>query len=211
MSIPDWIQPMAATLTQERFIGPDWRFERKLDGIRLLAFRNGAAVRLLSRTRRPQNIPALTEAIAALPVREVVLDGELTWDASVMRYHVFDLLWIDGRDVMPLSLDERRALLDRLPLRPPLARVAALGDGAPWERACAEGWEGVVAKRRDSPYEQRRSPHWLKMKCEVRQPFVIGGLPIRRAAARGWARSSWGTSTRASSCSPARSAPASTR
>src|SRR5205809_6948979 len=46
----------------------------------------------------------------------------------------------------------------------------------PWERACSEGWEGVIAKRRDSLYEQRRSPHWLKMKCEASQELVVGGF-----------------------------------
>jgi len=61
-------------------------------------------------------------------------------------------------------------------LRLPLARVAALTDDAPWERACREGWEGVIAKRRDSQYEHRRSPHWLKMKCEATQELVIGGF-----------------------------------
>ena len=56
--VPDWVEPMAATLTQERFTGPEWIFERKLDGIRLLAFKNGADVRLLSRNRLPQHLPA---------------------------------------------------------------------------------------------------------------------------------------------------------
>ena len=54
---PDWIVPMAATLTQERFTGPDWLFERKFDGIRLLAFKHGGEVRLYSRNRLPQNCP----------------------------------------------------------------------------------------------------------------------------------------------------------
>ena len=52
---PEWVEPMAATLTQERFTGPDWIFERKLDGIRLLAFSNESAVRLLSRNKQPLN------------------------------------------------------------------------------------------------------------------------------------------------------------
>ena len=76
---PEWVEPMAATLTQERFTGPEWIFERKLDGIRLLAFKQGPDVRLLSRNRLPQNIPAVAEAIANLPVHDVILDGEVTW------------------------------------------------------------------------------------------------------------------------------------
>src|SRR3954462_9546157 len=107
---PEWIEPMAATLTQERFTGDGWTFERKFDGIRLIAFREGAEVRLFSRTRQPQHMPAVAAAIAALPVREVIRDGEMTWDRS-SAFHVFDILRLDGRDLMPLPLVERRALL----------------------------------------------------------------------------------------------------
>jgi bifunctional non-homologous end joining protein LigD len=116
----------------------------------------------------------------------LILDGEVTgvWGPASTReadrprfaYHVFDIMWVDGRDVMSLPLDERRALLKTLPLRAPLRRVAALDDEKPWERACAEGWEGVIAKRRDSAYEHRRSPNWLKMKCEASQELVVGGF-----------------------------------
>jgi len=180
-SFPEWVEPMAATLTQERFSGPDWLFERKLDGIRLLAFKDGAGVRLLSRNRLPQNgsYPSVVEAIASLAVHDAVLDGEATgvWGKQgKVAYHVFDILWLEGRDVTSLPLDERRALLSKLPLRSPLQRVASLTDPKPWERACNEGWEGVIAKRRDAPYEHRRSRHWLKMKCEATQELVVGGF-----------------------------------
>jgi bifunctional non-homologous end joining protein LigD len=173
---PEWIEPMAATLTQDRFTGPEWLFERKLDGIRLLAFKNGSNVRLYSRNRLPQDVPAVANAIAALPVGDVILDGEITWGARDAGYHVFDIMWLDGRDVTGLPLVERRALLAALPLQAPLRPVPELVDSAPWERACREGWEGVIAKRRDSRYEHRRSPHWLKMKCEASQELVVGGF-----------------------------------
>jgi bifunctional non-homologous end joining protein LigD len=167
---------MAATLTQERFAGPEWVFERKYDGIRLLAFRQGHEVRLFSRNRLPQTCPAIAEAIESLPASEIILDGEMEWGKEGATYQVFDLLWLDGRDVSLLPLDERHALLTSLPLQKPLQRVARISDEKPWERACREGWEGVIAKRRDSPYEHRRSPHWLKMKCELSQEFVVGGF-----------------------------------
>jgi bifunctional non-homologous end joining protein LigD len=168
---------MAATLTQERFTGPEWIFERKFDGIRMLAFKKGADVNLYSRNRLPQHYPAVAEAIARLPVRDVILDGEASWDStSRIAYHVFDILWIDGQSVMTLPLDERRVLLQDLPLRPPLGRVSEITGEKPWERACREGWEGVIAKLRTSPYEHRRSPHWLKMKCEASQELVVGGF-----------------------------------
>jgi len=179
-AIPEWIVPMAATLTQERFAGPDWIFERKLDGIRMLAFRDGSEVRLLSRNKLLQNrsYPSVVEAVAALPVRDVILDGEAmgVWRAEgAVGYHVFDVVWLDGRELTSLPLESRLALLDDLPLRPPLVRVAELMDPDPWARACREGWEGVIAKRRGSLYEHRRSPHWLKMKCEASQELVVGG------------------------------------
>ena len=185
---PDWLEPMAATLTQDRFTGPDWIFERKYDGIRLLAFKQGDAVRLYSRNRLPQDIPGVADAVAALPVRDAILDGEITWDPSTRddtgarsgqvgpAYHVFDVLWLDGRSVTALTLEERRALLQQLPFRDPLRRVPLLNDPSPWDRACREGWEGVIAKRRDSRYEHKRSKSWLKMKCELTRDFIVGGF-----------------------------------
>ena len=187
---------MAATLTEERFTGPDWIFERKLDGVRLLAFKRGKDVKLYSRNRLEQHNPAIADAIAHLPVKDAIFDGEVTgvWGPPTLRdadkahrlaYHVFDLLWLNGRDLMDLPLVERRDLLASLPLRRPLERVAEVTEPEPWELARTEGWEGVIAKRRDSPYEHRRSPHWLKMKVEASQELVIGGFTDPQGARRG--------------------------
>ena len=167
---------MAATLTQERFCSPEWIFEQKFDGIRLLAYKRGEDVRLYSRNRLPQNHPGIINALAKLPVRDAILDGEVEWGHGNVSYHVFDVMWLDGRDVTGLPLEERLALVASLPLEPPLRRVVPLDDPEPWTRARDEGGEGVIAKRRGSKYEQRRSPHWLKMKCEQSQEFVVGGF-----------------------------------
>lgn len=167
---------MAATLTAERFTGPEWLFERKYDGIRMLAFRNGSQVRMFSRNQLPQHNPAIAQAINNLDVEDIILDGELAWGGAGTVYHVFDLLWLNGCDMTAKPLVERLAVLETLALPSPLERVATLTDAAPWERACSEGWEGVIGKRRDSRYEHRRSPHWLKMKCESAQEFVVGGF-----------------------------------
>jgi len=167
---------MAATLTQERFTGPEWLFERKFDGIRLLAFKHGGEVQLFSRNHLPQNVPVVKQAIERLPPDEVILDGEITWPGGKVSYHVFDIMWLDGRDVTKLPLEERLALLKQLPLAGPLERVEPVTDESPWERAEREGWEGVIAKRRDSEYEHRRSRNWLKMKCELSHYFVVGGF-----------------------------------
>jgi bifunctional non-homologous end joining protein LigD len=77
---------------------------------------------------------------------------------------------------MSRPLEERRALLESLPLRPPLQLVERLAQAEPWAHAAEAGWEGVIAKRRGTLYEQRRSPHWLKMKVEVKQELVVGGF-----------------------------------
>jgi ATP-dependent DNA ligase len=176
-AMPDWVEPMAATLTQDRFTGDEWSFEHKLDGIRLIAFKRGGDVQLFSRNHVPQRVPPVAAAIARLPAEQLILDGELEWDAS--EYHVFDILWRDDRDLRALPLDARRAELAALPLAPPLRRVTPLAaddSEPPWERARLEGWEGVIAKRRDSVYESRRSRNWLKMKIEASQELVVGGF-----------------------------------
>ncbi len=179
--MPEWLEPMAATLTAERFEDPAWTFERKLDGIRMLAFKDGDEVRLLSRNKLQltASYPAVAAAVAALPVDSAVLDGEATgaWGRQGRAdYHVFDLLWLDGESCTALPLSERRKRLDGIRFRLPIARVQPLTGSSPWERACREGWEGVIAKRLDSSYEHRRSKHWLKMKCEASQELVVGGF-----------------------------------
>jgi bifunctional non-homologous end joining protein LigD len=173
--MPSWLVPMAATLTQDRFAGDDWLFERKFDGIRLIAYKRNGDVKLYSRNRLLQDIPTIENAIAAMPAKELILDGEVTWDRH-SGYHVFDILWLDGESTTSLPLEERRALLAKLKFRKPLQRVDLLDDKEPWARARREGWEGVIAKRRGSPYEHRRSKHWLKMKIEASQELVVGGF-----------------------------------
>ncbi len=173
---PEWLVPMAATLTQERFTGPEWVFEQKFDGIRLLAYKKGNDVQLFSRNHLPQNIPHVRHAIERLPNDELILDGEITWPGGKVKYHVFDIMWLDGRKVTTLPLEERRELLAGLPFEDPLHRVVLVDDPSPWERAQREGWEGVIAKRRGSIYEHRRSKEWLKMKCELSENFLVGGF-----------------------------------
>ena len=86
---------MAATLTQDRFTGDDWLFERKFDGIRLLAYKRGSEVSSIRATACCRTSRRSRRAIAAMPVKELILDGEVTWDRH-SGYHVFDILWLDG-------------------------------------------------------------------------------------------------------------------
>jgi bifunctional non-homologous end joining protein LigD len=178
---PDWLEPMAATLTDQRFGGPEWTFERKLDGIRMLAFKRGRHVRLLSRNQLvlTDQYPDVVRAIAALPITNAIFDGEATWAwgrQGAADYHVFDVLWLNGTSTTSQTLAERRVLLAAIPFAGPVAMVKPLRGPSPWVRACERGWEGVIAKRLDSVYEHRRSRSWLKMKCEATQELVVGGF-----------------------------------
>jgi ATP-dependent DNA ligase len=146
---PDWVAPMAATLTQERFAGPEWTFERKLDGIRLLAFKDARGVRLFSRTRNEQHLPHVADAVGRLPARDAILDGEVEWDGS--RYHVFDVPWLDGRDLRDEPIEERRRVLDRLPLRPP----PPPGPGSARPARAGRVWSRSAWARRTSPAARR--------------------------------------------------------
>lgn len=175
---------MAATLTQERpqktnnaaiFGDDEWLYERKFDGIRLLAYKHGKDVTLYSRNRLVQNLPSVASAVAQVDANEAILDGEVTWDGH-SGYHVFDLLWLNGKKTTHLPLEERRALLKKLHFTAPMKRVTLLKEEEPWERARREGWEGVIAKRSGSPYEHKRSKHWLKLKIEASQELVVGGF-----------------------------------
>lgn len=175
---------MAATLTQERpqeaqhsqsFGDDEWLYEKKFDGIRLIAYKRGREVKLYSRNQLLQDLPAVARAVAALAADELILDGEVAWDGH-SSYHVFDILWMNGKKTTGLPLEERRDLLKTLKFTAPMKRVMLIDEDQPWERARREGWEGVIAKRRGSPYEHRRSKHWLKLKIEASQELVVGGF-----------------------------------
>jgi ATP-dependent DNA ligase len=126
--LPQWIEPMAATLTDKRFADPAWTFERKLDGIRVLAYKNGKDVELWSRNRLrlTDNYPAVVAALAKLKVKTVILDGEATWAWGSLGdgdYYVFDILFLDGADLRQLPLEARRVRLRSLKLKLPVAVV----------------------------------------------------------------------------------------
>ena len=185
MAFPDWIEPMAATLTAKRFADPAWTFERKLDGIRVLAFKNGGKVELWSRNRLPlTGLPGRRRGDREAAADTLILDGEATggWGRQGKAdYHVFDVLWLDGADLRPLPLDERRATCDA-DAEAAARRVPPLDGDAPWERACRDGWEGVIAKRRDSPYES--PPLAALAEDEMRGHAGAGGRRLHRPAGR---------------------------
>ena len=188
---------MKAVLTAERPSGDEWVFERKLDGIRCVAVKAGGETRLYSRNELSlrERYPSLAAALDEDPADDFVLDGEAVrfvdgrdrfgGEGGELLYYVFDVLFADGRDVRSLPLDERRALLtDVLRWRDPLRMTEQMtGDGAALlADACRDGWEGLIAKRRGTPYVSTRSRDWLKLKCTRAQELVIGGFTAPRGA-----------------------------
>jgi bifunctional non-homologous end joining protein LigD len=190
---------MKAVLTDEPFDDPNWIFERKLDGIRCMAHRDGGGqVRLISRTDKDMTgqFPEVADALEAQPVDDFVVDGELvafqdgiTSFSTLQRrarervsvfLYVFDLLRLEGRDVRELPLRERKALLrDSFEFGGRVRYSPHRNEHGTklFRKACSEGLEGLMAKRADSPYRSAaRSRDWLKLKCHFEQELVIGGF-----------------------------------
>jgi DNA ligase D-like protein (predicted ligase) len=197
---------MLATLTDRRDFDEGWLLERKFDGERCVARKDGGEVHLHSRNGKDLTgtYPEVRDAIAAQAQRQMLLDGELVaFDgeqtsfsrlqqrlgvarpsaqlvaAYPVVYCVFDLLELDGEELTGLSLLERRARLERA-LRPdPALALSEAWHGDSERRfadACSAGWEGLIAKRADAPYQHGRSKDWLKLKCAWEQELVVGGF-----------------------------------
>jgi bifunctional non-homologous end joining protein LigD len=188
---------MKAVLWDAPFSDRDWIFERKLDGVRCLAHRDGDGVRLVSRTDRSMNgdYPELVEALGTEPCEDFVIDGEVvafgeggvTSFSRLQRrhrervaifYYVFDLLRLRGEDVRDLPLRQRKAELRRALRFEGHVRFSPHRNEHGEELfrdACRKGLEGLMAKRADSPYRATRSSDWRKLKCHAEQELVIGG------------------------------------
>jgi DNA ligase D-like protein (predicted ligase) len=195
---PTTASAMKAVLTQERFSDPKWIYERKLDGIRCIAIRDGKTVKLLSRNDLALNAryPHVVKDLEAEPCTRFAIDGEVVAfegshtsfqrlahpDATIF-YYVFDVLWLDGADVRDRPLRERKSLLrDALSFEGHVRWTEYRNEHgeAMFAEACAKGWEGVIAKRADSKYTSSRSKDWLKFKCEQGQELVVGGYTAPR-------------------------------
>jgi len=193
----DEIAPMLATHGSVTALkAGQWAFEGKWDGYRLLAEADHGEMRLRSRSGRDvtEEYPQLHSLAADLADHHAVLDGEVVVldksgvpsfnemqnrsRATRVEYRVFDLLYLDGRSLLRAKYQDRRKLLETLASGTNLAVPELLpGDGAQaLEQSRKHGWEGVVAKRRDSSYQPgRRSASWIKDKHWNTQEVVIGG------------------------------------
>jgi bifunctional non-homologous end joining protein LigD len=192
--IPFRVHPMLATLVKEPFHRPGWGYEEKYDGVRILAYKEGNDVQLVSRNQknRTASFPRIAAAIGALPSRTLLVDGEVVaFDRRAVSrfqllqqgqgepsYAVFDCLYRDGRDLRREPLAARRKTLEATigksePLL--LARRLAENGLAAYRVAKRKGYEGVVAKDLSSPYIEKRSSMWLKVKVRQEDEFVIVG------------------------------------
>ncbi|MDF0545887.1 DNA ligase D [Sphingobium sp. H39-3-25] len=212
--LPRFVKPQLATLVDEVPVGNDWLHEIKYDGYRAMIAVAGGEVKLFTRNGLDwtDKFGPLVEGIAALDLPPALIDGEIvafgedgnpSFSAlqSVLKrghgaqradtpFHLFafDLLWVDGIDLKPLTTIERKERLEALleKAQPPI-HVAdhLIGAGEKLYRSlCDAGQEGIIAKRIDAPYRSGRTRSWLKVKCTRRQEFVVIGWTKSNARAR---------------------------
>lgn len=207
-AMPSAIQPMLASITEDPFNSPDWLFEVKWDGYRVVSFIENGQVRMLSRNQNDlgPRYPELRELPKLIKARSAILDGEVVVldeqgrpSFSLMQqrtgirahgrqaaprgdlpilYYVFDLIYLDGYDLRRVALEERKKLLREIIPSDGLVRFS---DHYPeqgvalFQVAKQKELEGIVAKKRNSCYEERRSREWLKIKITQAVDCVIGG------------------------------------
>ncbi len=183
-----------ATLTAEAPEGDEWLHELKFDGIRIIAVLDHGKVILFTRKWNDwtAQFPGCAEAVRKLPAKRAVIDGELAAlmpdgrtqfgamrEAENLIYFAFDLIELEGKDLTPLPLEQRKIRLEQLVANQPTIRYSehVIGGGpAFFAAACQRRLEGIISKRRDAPYMPGRGKTWLKIKCTQRQELVIGGF-----------------------------------
>jgi bifunctional non-homologous end joining protein LigD len=210
-SLPNFVAPQLATLVSAPPAGDGWLHEMKFDGYRILCRVSGGRATLWSRNANDwtARFPEIAAAAARLPVRGVLVDGEIALlmpngttsfqalqnalsggDQGRLVCFVFDLLHLDGQDLTGATLEARKAALEKLlsprrsgPIRYS-SHVVGRGD-AFFKEACRRSLEGILSKRRDRPYEPGRGQSWLKVKCVREQEFVVGGFTEPRGTRAG--------------------------
>ncbi|WP_457334117.1 DNA ligase D [Rhizobacter sp. P5_C2] len=209
--LPATMTPQLATLASGVPSDGDWGFEIKFDGYRIMTRIQRGKPTLITRGGHDWSakMPSLVAALRKLGVASAWLDGEIVvlgddglpvfnrlqnafdgGDTSHVAYFLFDLPYFEGHDLRELPLRERRRLLKQLldakgsgPLR--FSEDFPADAASVLQSACRLKLEGVIAKRQDAPYVSRRTETWLKLKCQQRQEFVIGGYTDRRGEREG--------------------------
>ncbi len=203
--MPGFIEPMAATLADRAFRNEDWLFEVKWDGYRLQAIVRDGKVRTFTRNGKDGDtyFPKLLASANWIEASQAIVDGEVIavneaglpefsllqerlggkgsgeGDRGTLVYQAFDLLYLDGRSLLRVPLEDRKRLLKSVLRETGRVRFASHVDteGVAFLEACAaQGLEGAIAKHRRSPYEPgTRSRSWLKLKIRPEQELVVGG------------------------------------
>jgi bifunctional non-homologous end joining protein LigD len=208
--LPAKMDPQLATLATGVPASGDWVYEIKFDGYRLMTRIQGGKATLVTRGGHDWStkMPSLVRDLERLGVRSAWLDGEIVvLDAQGLPkfnalqnafdrktsteqivYFLFDVPYFEGYDLRESPLGARRQLLDEFLKERGTDRVrfSAAFDADPasiLSSACRIGLEGVIAKRTDAPYASRRTETWLKLKCQLRQEFVIAGYTDRAGSA----------------------------
>jgi bifunctional non-homologous end joining protein LigD len=207
--MPQYIEPMLATLASEPFSDPDWLFEIKWDGFRVQAVVDDGKVKTWTRGLKDAAtyFPRLLSPASWIDARQAIVDGEVVAldedgrpDFSLLQtklgqagvgglvYQAFDLLYLDGRLLLKVPLEDRKRLLRSVLRDHPRVRFAAHVEGegmAFYEAAAANDLEGMIAKLRRSLYEPgKRTSAWLKLKVRPEQELVIGGWTPGQGNAR---------------------------
>ncbi len=198
-----------ATLVDAVPEGENWVHETKFDGYRLLGFRAGQMVKLITRNGKDRtgSFPSLSDALSALASNNAVLDMEAVvldghgksnfqslqnalgedGDRERIVAYIFDFLYLDGEDLTKLPLLRRKeklkALLGTSNILRYSGHVAGHGEQL-FAKACEAGLEGIISKQADAPYLAGRGKSWLKIKCSLRQEFIIVGFSDPRKGER---------------------------
>ncbi|OYO27791.1 DNA ligase D [Janthinobacterium sp. PC23-8] len=212
-TLPATLTPQLATLVEAPPTdAQDWIFELKFDGYRIMARSDGKHLALITRNGKDwtHKLSRLHQALEKLGLPPGWYDGEIVVNGrdgqpsfgalqqafdkdntSDIVYYLFDVPYFDGHDLRGQPVEARRALLrqllQQLP-KSPLLRFSEELDATPTKllaQACKLGLEGVIGKRRGSRYTARRSKEWIKLKCGLRQEFVIGGFTEPQGARSG--------------------------
>jgi bifunctional non-homologous end joining protein LigD len=195
-----FIKPQLATLVQSVPTTKDWLYEVKYDGYRIIAVIAAGTVKLFTRNKNDwtHKLPSIANELKKITV-DCVLDGELVvlekgiskfellqneignQNSKKLQYKVFDMMYVDGENIMPLALMDRKNLLDQLFKSFKSARVTQteyiVGKGAQvFENACKMNLEGIIAKKIDGVYQSRRTKNWLKLKCTHEEEYIIIGF-----------------------------------
>ncbi|HET7804725.1 MAG TPA: DNA ligase D [Pseudolabrys sp.] len=200
-SLPAFVPPCLASLSDS---GPDqgnWVHELKFDGYRMQARLDRGKVTLLTRKGLDwtKKFPTIAKAIAKLPAKTALIDGELVVEQDDgissfsllqqdlknnrydrMYFYAFDLLHLDGTNLAALPLTRRKKVLARLIDRQPdplrFSQSLTERGGTLLRHACKLGLEGIISKAADAPYRSGRGNDWIKTKCSARQELVVAGM-----------------------------------